>query len=110
MSFQKLVSKDAVAPAAIVIQQRQATDGLVEHVEVARIKQQTLGSDQGFTCNFESRRLRRIAGISRPRVFPQSDQHLVLHNVACGSGSKSLIGCTLAGLLSTWLTPEAIAV
>ena len=68
--FEQLVSEDAVTPAAVVIEQGEAADGLVEHVEVAGVQQQALGRDQRFTGNFESRGLGCVAVVGRAGVFP----------------------------------------
>ena len=108
--FQEFVSEHPIAPAAIVVQQGQRTDGLVEHVQVAGIKQQTLSGDEGFASHLEGGRLCGIAGIGGTGVLAQSDEHFVLHDVACGSRSQGLVGGPLTGLLGTRLAPEAVTI
>ena len=55
-------------------------------------------------------RLSCVTGISGAGVLTESNEHLVLDDVACGSGSKCLIGGPLTGLLGARLTPEAVTI
>ena len=109
-SLKQFISEYAVAPTAVVIKQRQATNWLVKYVEITGIKQQTLSGDQGLASYFESRRLSGVARIGRTGVLAQGDKDFILDDVACGSRSKCLISCALAGLLSAGLTPEAVTI
>jgi hypothetical protein len=68
--FGEFVKEHAVAPAAIVVEQGQAADRLVEHVEVTGVQQQALGGNQGFPSNLEGAGLGRIARIPQDRCTP----------------------------------------
>ena len=67
--LQQFVCEDAVTPAAIVVQQGQRTDGLVEDIEVTGVKQQALSGNQGFASNLESRRLGAVTSIGGDRCI-----------------------------------------
>ena len=108
--LKQFVGEHAVAPATIVVQQCQRTDGLVEDVEVASVQKQTLGSDQSFAGHLEGGGLCRIARVSRTGVLLKSHQDLVLHDVACRCATQSLICGALTRLLGSGLAPEAIQV
>ena len=110
LSFEQFVGEHAVAPAAVVVQQGQRTDGLVEDIQVAGVQQQTLSSDQGLAGHLEGGRLGCIAGVSGTGVLTQSHQHFVLDDVACGCAAQGLISGALAGLLGAGLAPEAVTI
>ncbi|AHV82227.1 hypothetical protein [Synechococcus phage S-EIVl] len=109
-SFGKFVKEDAVTPPAIVVEQGQRTNALVEHVQVTGIQQHALGGNQGFTSNLKGAGLSRLAGVRRASVFLKHHKDFLLGDVTAVGGTNSLVGDTLAAILSTRISPELVAV
>gem|GEM_PF-6591754 len=109
-SFGQFVNEDAVTPTAIVVEQGQRTDALVEHVQVAGIQQETLSGHQGFTSNLEGAGLGCITRVRRTGVLLKHNKHLLLGDVAAVGGANGLVSNALTAVLGTRSTPELVAV
>jgi len=110
LGLEQFVQEHTVAPSAVVIQQGQRTDGLVEHVEVPRVQQQTLSGHQSLTSNFEGAREVGVVWICRTGVLTQRHQHFVLNDGPAVSSTDGLILGTLTISFRTRIAPETIAV
>ena len=108
--FRELVKEDAIAPTTVVIKQGQRTDGLVEHVEVPGVQQQTLSGHQSLTSNFEGAREVGVVRVSRAGVLTQRHKHLVLNDGAAVGRTDRLVLGALTLSLGSRVAPETITV
>jgi hypothetical protein len=61
--FQEFINEHPITPAAIIIQESQRTDRLMESSQVTCIEQETLSGNQCLARDFKSTRLSRITRI-----------------------------------------------
>jgi hypothetical protein len=108
--LRQFVKEDAVTPPAIVVEQGQGTDALVEHIQVTGVQQHALGGNQSFTSNLKGAGLSRIAGVSRTGVFLKHHQDFLLGDVTAVGGTDGLVSDAFAAVLSTRAAPELVAV
>jgi hypothetical protein len=95
-------------PAAIVVQESQRTDGLVEHVKVPRVQQKTLSGHQSLTSNFKGAREIGVVRISGTSVLTKRHKHLIFHNrAAVCSTDRLILGAFPLGF-SSRVAPETI--
>jgi len=110
LSLEQLVQEHTIAPTTVVVEQGQRTDGLVEHVEVPGVQQETLSGHQGLASNLEGAREIGVVRIRRAGVLTQRHKHLVLDDrTAVGSTDRLVLG-TLAAGLRTGVTEETVTI
>ena len=97
-------------PAAIVVQEGQRTDGLVEHIKVPTIQQQTLSGHQSLASNFESTREVSVIRISRTCILAKRNKDLILYDrTAVSSTDRLILGPFTLGF-RTRGSPETIQI
>jgi len=110
LRLEQLVQEHTIAPATIVVEEGQRTDGLVEHVEVPGVQQKTLSGHQGLASNLEGAREIGVVRIRRAGVLTQRHKHLVLDDrTAVGSTDRLVLG-TLAAGLGAGVTEETVTI